>query len=63
MRDVVVFVLFITLLPTCFLKPWFGVMAFSWLAYNRTQDLTWGFARLLPISNTIAIAMIAGWLM
>ena len=63
MRDVVVFVLFITLLPTCFLKPWFGLMAFSWLAYNRTQDLTWGFARLLPISQTIAIAMIAGWFM
>ena len=63
MRDVVVFVLFVTLLPTCFLKPWVGLMAFSWLAYNRTQDLTWGFARLLPISNTIAIAMIGGWLM
>ena len=58
MRDVVVFILFITVLPTCFLKPWFGLMAFSWLAYNRTQDLTWGLARLLPISNTIGIAMI-----
>ena len=62
MRDLVVFLLFVVLLPSCFLKPWFGVMAFSWLAYNRTQDLTWGFARSLPISNTIAIAMIVGWL-
>jgi probable O-glycosylation ligase (exosortase A-associated) len=37
-------------------------MTFSFLAYNRTQDLTWGFARGLPISQTVAIAMIAGWL-
>jgi putative inorganic carbon (hco3(-)) transporter len=62
-RDLVVFVLFITLLPTCYLKPWFGLMAFSWMAYNRTQDLTWGFARRLPLAEVIAIAMIAGWLM
>ncbi len=62
MRDLIVFLLFVTLLPTCFLRPWFGLMAFTWLAYNRTQDLTWGFARVLPISQTIAIAMILGWL-
>lgn len=62
MRDLVVFLLFVGLLPLCFLRPWFGLMTFTWLAYNRTQDLTWGFARSLPISQTIAIAMIAGWL-
>jgi probable O-glycosylation ligase (exosortase A-associated) len=61
-RDLVVFLLFVGLLPLCFLRPWFGLMTFTWLAYNRTQDLTWGFARGLPISQTVAIAMIAGWL-
>jgi probable O-glycosylation ligase (exosortase A-associated) len=61
-RDVVVFALFVTLLPACFLRPWFGLMTFTWLAYNRTQDLTWGFARSLPISDSVAIAMILGWL-
>lgn len=62
MRDLVVFLLFVTLLPSCFLRPWWGVMAFTWLAYNRTQDLTWGFARSLPISDSIAVAMILGWI-
>lgn len=62
MRDVIVFVLFVTVLPMCFLRPWVGVMTFTWLAYNRTQDLTWGFARTLPISDSIAIAMILGWI-
>ncbi len=62
MRDVVVFLLFVGVLPMCFLRPWVGVLAFSWLAYNRTQDLTWGFARTLPIAQLIAVAMILGWM-
>ena len=62
MRDVVVFVLFVALLPACFFRPWVGLMVFTWLAYNRTQDLTWGFARALPISQVVAMAMTAGWI-
>ena len=63
MRDVVVFTLFVVLLPACLLRPWFGLMVFSWLAYNRTQDLCWGFARALPISELVAIFFIIGWLL
>lgn len=62
MRDLVVFLVFVSILPMSFLRPWVGFCAFSWLAYNRTQDLTWGFARGLPISQLIAVAMILGWL-
>jgi len=61
-RDVVVFMLFVGVLPMCFLRPWIGVLTFSWLAYNRTQDLTWGFARTLPIAQLVAVAMILGWM-
>jgi probable O-glycosylation ligase (exosortase A-associated) len=61
-RDIVVFTLFVVLLPACLMRPWVGLMVFSWLAYNRTQDLTWGFARGLPISELVAIAMIVGWI-
>jgi probable O-glycosylation ligase (exosortase A-associated) len=62
MRDLIVFLVFATLLPACFLRPWFGLMTFTWLAYNRTQDLTWGFARSLPISQLVGLFMIAGWM-
>ena len=49
------------LLPLCYLRPWVGVCVFSWLAYNRTQDLTWGFARVLPISQfAVASALSSG---
>ena len=62
MRDLVVFALFVMVLPMSFLRPWVGICAFTFLAYNRTQDLTWGFARTLPLSQFIAIAMLLGWL-
>ncbi|GJM20155.1 MAG: hypothetical protein DHS20C15_00700 [Planctomycetota bacterium] len=62
MRDLVVFFLFVMVLPISFMRPWVGVCAFTFLAYNRTQDLTWGFARTLPLSQFIAIAMLLGWL-
>ena len=62
MRDLVVFGLFVAILPMCFFRPWIGLLTFTWLAYNRTQDLTWGFTRGLPLSQIVAMAMIAGWL-
>lgn len=61
MRDIVVFLIFLLVLPASFARPWIGIIAFSWLAYNRTQDLCWGFVRNLPLSQFIAIAMILGW--
>jgi probable O-glycosylation ligase (exosortase A-associated) len=61
-RDLLVFVLFVGVLPLSVLRPWVGICAFTFLAYNRTQDLTWGFARSLPISQLIAVAMIIGWI-
>ncbi len=62
MRDIVVFLLFVGILPLSVIRPWLGICAFTFLAYNRTQDLTWGFARTLPLSQLIAIAMVIGWL-
>jgi len=61
-RDLVVFFLFVGVLPLSILRPWVGICAFTFLAYNRTQDLTWGFARMLPISQLIAVSMIIGWI-
>jgi probable O-glycosylation ligase (exosortase A-associated) len=61
-RDLLVFALFVGVLPLSLLRPWVGICAFTFLAYNRTQDLTWGFARSLPISQLIAVAMIIGWI-
>ena len=62
MRDLIVSLALISLFPVCFRRPLVGMMVFSWLAYMRVQDLTWGFARSFRWSFYFAIIMFAGYL-
>ncbi len=61
LRDLLVFALIMSVMPTAFRRPFIGLALFSWLAYMRPQDLCWGFARDMRFSFFAAIVMIAGW--
>jgi len=61
MRDLVVALLILGAMPTCFRKPFVGMLLFSLLAYMRIQDLTWGFARDVRWSFYVAIVTFAGF--
>lgn len=61
MRDIVVSLIIVGLMPVCFRRPFIGLLCFSWLAYMRVQDLTWGFARGVRWSMYIALITIAGF--
>lgn len=61
MRDVLVTLFVLGVLPLCFRRPFVGLLVFSMLAYMRIQDLTWGFARTQRWSLLVAVVMIAGW--
>jgi probable O-glycosylation ligase (exosortase A-associated) len=61
MRDIVFTIFFLAVLPTCFRRPYIGLLMFSWLAYMRTQDLLWNFGRYQRWSFIVAIVMFAGW--
>jgi len=63
MRDIILIAVVLWFLPYCFLRPYTGLMMFSWMAYMRPNDLTWGFTRYVRFSQFIAIAMIAGWVL
>lgn len=63
MRDLIVSLALFSLFPVCFRRPLVGMMVFSWLAYMRVQDLTWGFARSFRWSFYVAIIMFAGYLL
>lgn len=62
MRDLILTLLLFGLLPVCYRKPFVGLAVFSWLAYMRVQDLTWGFARGMRWSYYVAIVTFAGFL-
>ena len=61
MRDLVVSLFLLGLLPVCFRRPYIGIVVFSWLAYMRVQDLTWNFARHMRWSFYVAIVTFTGW--
>jgi len=63
MRDVVVFAVVFGLLPFAFIRPFYGLMLFSWLAYMRAPDLSWGPARDFRFSMLVAVTMFLGWAM
>ena len=62
MRDLILTLVLFGLMPTCYRKPFVGLAVFSWLAYMRVQDLTWGFARGMRWSYYVAIVTFAGYL-
>lgn len=62
MRDIIFSLILLGLLPSCFRRPFVGLIVFSWLAYMRAQDLTWGFARNFRWSYTVALVTFAGWI-
>jgi hypothetical protein len=61
LRDLIVFLTLMAMLPVCFRRPYFGVLVFSWLAYMRPQDLCWGFARTIRFSLFVGLTMFAGY--
>lgn len=60
MRDLFVLTVVFGSLPVILFRPYLGLLVYSWLAYMRPQDMTWGMSRVLPLSQWVAIAMVAG---
>ena len=58
-RDIVLLAILAACLPLSLLRPFFGLLVFSWLAYMRPNDMTWGVNQFRP-SLLIALATILG---
>jgi probable O-glycosylation ligase (exosortase A-associated) len=59
-RDLIVLAIVFASLPVIVFRPFFGLLAYSWLAYMRPQDMAWGMSRVLPLSQWVALAMLLG---
>lgn len=51
MRDILLLTVFIGLIPFVFVRPWIGVLVWSWIAYMNPHLLGWGFTHSLPIAK------------
>jgi len=61
-RDILIAVTILALVPVSFFRPWIGVLIWSWIAYMAPHKLAWGFAQSLPVAMLIGGATIAGFL-
>jgi probable O-glycosylation ligase (exosortase A-associated) len=59
-RDVVLTAVILGSLPVCFLRPWIGLLMWTWVGTMTPQELTWGFAHDLRFALMIGVASLAG---
>lgn len=62
-RDIVLTVVVVALLPVCVARPWIGVLVWSWLGYMNPHRLTWSFAFSIHFAEMVAIATFIGMLL
>lgn len=63
MRDLLVMAVIYGSLPVIVFRPYIGLLVYCWLAFMRPQDMAWGMSRVLPLSQWVALAMLAGILL
>jgi len=63
MRDILVFLIIFGLLPSCFLRPWIGVLVFSWIGYMNPHRMAFGSAYDFPFAQIVALVTFAGFFM
>ena len=62
MRDILLTVIVSGFALIALVRPFVGVLLFTWLGFFYPQSYTWGFGRTLPFSQIGGIATIAGYL-
>lgn len=59
-RDIILTAFILALLPVCLLRPWMGILIWTWLAFMNPHRYTWGFAHDLSFAYFVAIATLVG---
>ena len=63
MRDIILTIIVFGFIPFIMIKPYVGVLVWTWLGFMSPQGLTFGFALEMPFSKIIGIATILAFLM
>ena len=61
-RDLSLAIIIAISLPVSLLRPWVGILVWSWLGYMNPHRLTWGFTRDWPFAQVVAIVTLGGLL-
>ena len=62
MRDLIVVLIVAGSLPVIFMRPYVGVLVWTWLSLMNPHRLTWGFAYNMRLALAVAAVTILAWL-
>jgi putative inorganic carbon (HCO3(-)) transporter len=62
MRDILLIIIVGSILPFCIMRPYVGLLTWSWLGYMNPHRLTYGFAYNLPFVQIVALVTFIGLL-
>lgn len=60
MRDPVMFLIVVSLIPLIFWRPWIGILAWYWVGLMAPHGLCWGFMRSFPIAVAVGVPALIG---
>ncbi len=60
LRDIFVTLIVFFVVPFVLVRPWLGILLWSWLGYMNPHRLSWGFAYDFPFAQVAAIATLTG---
>ena len=63
MRDILLTVIVFGFIPFIFIKPYIGVLVWTWLGFMSPHGMTFGFAQEMPFSKIIGVVTIIAFLM
>jgi putative inorganic carbon (HCO3(-)) transporter len=61
-RDIVVTLIVLGALPLALMRPYIGVLVWTWISFMNPHRLTWGFAYDMPFALIIAVPTLLGLL-
>jgi putative inorganic carbon (hco3(-)) transporter len=62
-RDLGLLLFFIGSLPVCFVRPFYGILLWTIVAFLNPQSYIWGAASFFPWAEAVAIPTLAGFLL
>lgn len=61
MRDYIVLAIIAGLVPLSVIRPFYGLLAWSWISYMAPHKLGWGVATYQPVAMMIGLAALVGF--
>jgi putative inorganic carbon (HCO3(-)) transporter len=61
-RDILLFLIIAISVPISFLRPYYGILVWTWITFFNPHRFTWGFMYNFPVAAVIAVPTLIGCL-